>query len=89
MTRFGSKATILALSLAATVGGWAVLAGRERVADLAGTVPIATTALATRPDVAQQPATLTYPTAAPTPTPGAANTTNSAVRPLARTRSSR
>jgi hypothetical protein len=36
MTRGGAKATLVALALAATVGGWAVLAGREREVALAG-----------------------------------------------------
>jgi hypothetical protein len=92
MTRVGAKATLLALSFAATLGGWAVLAGRERAAVLPHSAAIVTTALASRPDVGQQPAAIASPTsapAAPALTPGAASNTSTSLRPLARTRSSR
>jgi hypothetical protein len=89
MTRVGAKATLLALSLAAMLGGWATIAAREWTAALAssGRGP-ATTALA-RPGFAPRSPAQGEPAAGPTLTPPAANGPTAPLRPLARTRSSR
>jgi hypothetical protein len=92
MARAGAKATLLALSVVATLGGWVALAGRERAAAPPSSGPVSATAVAGRPDIAQLPAALAAPTAAPaapTMMPGAASSPNNSLRPLARTRSSR
>ena len=92
MTRAGAKVALLTLSLAATLGGWVALAGRERPAAPPSSGPGTATAVAGRPGLAQLPAALAAPTAAPAApavVPGASSSPNSSLRPLARTRSSR
>ena len=92
MTRVGAKATLLALSLAATLGGWAVLAGRDRGATLTGNDPALSSAALSGPSAVQPPpapAGRAIAAAAPTVTSPSASGVVNPPRAIARTRSSR
>ncbi len=92
MTRGGAKATLVALSLAATVGGWAVLAGREREVALAGSAGEPPPAAVAGPMPGQPPPAASGDVLTAAPPPVIAPTASSVASPpraVARTRSSR